>query len=174
MTVQTPKRSKRPAVTLPRPQSPAQLYEGFHWRLVYSDESYRDEPLTGGTLSEQSLNSRKSARFLEVTRPTQLRPIVMLGSFFKVDLADEPGGGKWWPIFYRVRIGDVDPGTGRKVGEWGALDAVILGRAREADDSIDATLWLVRPDGEVVDAPEDRRLIDFTMIKLQMGLVVPE
>lgn len=119
------------------------------WRLVYPDDSVIDEP----DIHPSIRYAKAGASALVVMHDG--KPLVAV----KLDPKREK------PIYYwrRYRIVGVgglgDPGT--------RTEAIVFGRAHETlNGRVEGTVWLLRPDGKVVDCPQaliDRKAIELAM-----------
>lgn len=124
--------------------------DALYWRLVYPDDSYRDE------LAENS--SILSAP----TGAVELHGCVPVGAFgeFRKPVVRVDLRGGYRPVFYRVRTMELNDRS-----EWANPTYTVLGRGRDGDDRIDASLWQWCV-GTTIDCPA--HLIDGQMVSLQI------
>lgn len=101
--------------------------ESCYWKLAYRDRDDVLEPIAGESILHAPAN------------PVGLHLADITGqSFMRVEL------NGWRPVFYRVKSGGIGPTM---------TDAVVFGRVRDTENTVDATLWALI-NGQVVDCPQ--------------------
>lgn len=129
------------------------MRDACFWRLVYGDDSYRDEPLENTSIR----NAPPGAVELHVCVPLWEGEQELRRPALRIDLRDG-----YRPVFYRTRAIDMNPNRALPFESH-----TVFGRGRETDDGCEASLWRWRA-GKAEDAP--RELIDGAMVRLQLGM----